>query len=188
MSAPQQMYSGGEYATTSNAYGAADMQVPQGVAAQMHPSRYPHPTAVPSGYPAYALPGARYPVRGPGPPIVMQPQTYGHQHVAMPAPLSHQPMQMQVYGPCNAGMVAPLPPRAGPPCFGMNPRNDNPNQAQYHQGFPTSDPHQRVFSGPRPAGNIHPGARYPGYPVQNQVIPSIFPSMGTLLTPTLGLI
>ena len=123
----QQLYSGGEYAPNSNAYVTPDMQAPQGAPGVMQTSRPLNPNGIPSGYPAYALPGARFPMRGPGPPAVMHGQTYGNQPVAVTVAPSQQLMPMQIYGTQNSAVSGHFPSQATPPGYGVSHPINNPN-------------------------------------------------------------
>ena len=157
MSMQQQMYSGTEYAQPSHPYAVADIHGQHGPPVRMQVPRQIHPPQVPSGYPAYALPGARLPMRGPGPPTGVQDQQYGGSHSALPMTPSQPPMPMQVYGPHNHNPVVTgtLPQRATPPVYASAPRNIRPNYGQYqHPGFQTTDPSPRFTAATRHPGSV----------------------------------
>ena len=168
----QQIYSGAEYAQPSNPYVAADIHGSHGQPVGMQVPRQMHPSQVPSGYPAYALPGARLPMRGPGPPTGVQGQQYGGQHSALP--MTQSPVSMQVYGPHNHNPVVagPLPQRATPPVYASATRNIRPNYGQYHTpGFQTTEPSPRLTAAIRHPGSPAMAYRYPGYTSQSQGVP-----------------
>ena len=172
MSMQQHVYSGGEYAPPSNPYASTGAQGSHGTPMGMHAQGQVHPPPVPSGYPAYALPGSRFPMRGPGPAMVMQGQPYGTQQSAMPMASSQPSVPMQVYGPQhqNPVVVGPLPQRQAPHVYGGAPRNNHPQYNQYQQGFQMTDTSHRFMAATRQPGASSMAHRYPGYQMnQNQM-------------------
>ena len=169
----QQMYSGTEHAPNAVPYVTNDIQGPHGYQGALAGQRQMVPPQVPSGYPAYALPGARYPMRGPGPSQNMQGQQYTGQQYGMQVGAPQPQIPIQV---CGAHNVVPsaagqYPRQANPQSFSSAYRNNQPGYVQPHQACQMPESSQRFMTGgcyPNSAPLTH---RYPNYGNPNQSMP-----------------
>ena len=164
----QQMYSGAEYAPNTVPYVTNDMQGPRMAQDGIHGPRQMVPSQVPSGYPAYALPGARFPMRGPGPSQAIQGQPYGGQQQVMQMGTPQTQISMQAYGPHTPIPSGPFPRQAAPPAYSGVVRNNHPACVPHHQGCQTPESSQRFMTGARYPGSTGMVHRYPGYGNPNQ--------------------
>ena len=176
MSMQQEMYSGAEYAPNAAPYVTNNMQGPNGYQGGIAGQRQMVPTQVPSGYPAYALPGARFPMRGPGPSQVMQGLQYGSQQPGMQMGASQPQMSMQAYGSHNVNPAAAgqYPRQAASLSFSNVVRNNPPGFVQNHQGCHMPESSQRFMAEARYPSSTSMTPRYPGYGHPNQSMTAVY--------------
>ena len=176
MSMQQQMYSGAEYAPNTVPYVNNDMQGSRMSQDGIHGQRQMVPPQIPSGYPAYALPGARFPMRGPGPSQAMHGQPYGGQQPVLQigAPQTQTTMQAYNHHAPSHAVVGPFPRQVAPPAYSGVIRNNQPGCIPHHQGCQTPESSQRFMTGVRYPSPTTMAHRYPGYGNPNQVMPDAY--------------